>query len=312
MSSVTFHVTVKWSAPLLLGLTIASPCFIVCINFTVSAKLILWKDGWTITQITLFINIILYVYIVYSPPFMIFVSEIAALAGTFDTESIYFDFNDPAMNNLSHTDSLAGVCDVPGSPQWVLINFEEECSLSSFEVEFQGGFAGKNCHIEAGNDKKELIVVESFSPEDKNKLQRFNLKNQKKEIINGGCKTLHVQEKGKARADQYEVDINCSFSASSISDSQWILTSTATLSYWRYRFRWTRIRVTASSYPSTLVVTLPTLVKKNIFSPNTSGGRRLNNEISGDAFASLLLPGTGSCGIIFASKSDDKWDMLDP
>ncbi|XP_018348168.1 PREDICTED: nuclear receptor 2C2-associated protein isoform X2 [Trachymyrmex septentrionalis] len=66
-----------------------------------------------------------------------------------------------------------------GSPQWVLINFEEECSLSSFEVEFQGGFAGKNCHIEAGNDKKELIVVESFSPEDKNKLQRFNLKNQR-------------------------------------------------------------------------------------------------------------------------------------
>jgi len=45
-------------------------------------------------------------------------------------------------------------------------------------VEFQGGFAGKNCHIEAGNDKKELIIVESFSPEDKNKLQRFNLKNQ--------------------------------------------------------------------------------------------------------------------------------------
>ncbi|XP_071654117.1 nuclear receptor 2C2-associated protein isoform X2 [Temnothorax longispinosus] len=37
-----------------------------------------------------------------------------------------------------------------GSPQWVLISFEDECGLSSFEVEFQGGFAGKNCHIEAG------------------------------------------------------------------------------------------------------------------------------------------------------------------
>ncbi|KYM88222.1 Nuclear receptor 2C2-associated protein [Atta colombica] len=296
MSSVTFHVTVKWSAPLLLGLTIASPCFIVCINLTVSAKLILWKDGWTITHF-----IYLLFYIIYSPPFMIFVSEIAALASTFDTESIYLNFNDPAMNDLSHTDSLAGVCDVPGSPQWVLIKFEEECSLSSFEVEFQGGFAGKNCHIEAGNDKKKLIIVESFSPEDKNKLQRFNLKNQKKEMRKRG----KVQEKGKALADQYGVDTNCSFSASSISDSQWMLTPTATLSYWRYRFRWTWIRVTASNYPSTLVVTLPTLVK-NIFSPNTSGGRRLNNEISGDAFASLLLPGTGSCDIIFASKSDGK------
>lgn len=39
--------------------------------------------------------------------------------------------------------------------------------------------------------------------------------------------------------------------------------------------------------------------------PNTSGGRRLNSEISGDVCASLLLPGTGSCGIIFVSKSDD-------
>ena len=64
-------------------------------------------------RLYLFINIILYVYIIYSPPFMIFISEIAALAGTFDTESVYLDFNDPAMNDLSHTDSLAGVCDVP-------------------------------------------------------------------------------------------------------------------------------------------------------------------------------------------------------
>ncbi|XP_011698452.1 PREDICTED: nuclear receptor 2C2-associated protein isoform X2 [Wasmannia auropunctata] len=65
-----------------------------------------------------------------------------------------------------------------GSPQWVFISFEEECSLSSFEIEFQGGFAGKNCHVEAGNDKKELTIIQSFSPEDTNKLQRFNLKNQ--------------------------------------------------------------------------------------------------------------------------------------
>lgn len=54
------------------------------------------------------------------------------------------------------------------------------------------------------------------------------------------------------------------------------------------------------------------MICENTFSPNTSGGRRLNNEMSGDAFASLLLPGTGSCGIIFTSKSDCRWDMLDP
>ncbi|KAL0123233.1 hypothetical protein PUN28_007679 [Cardiocondyla obscurior] len=65
-----------------------------------------------------------------------------------------------------------------GSPQWVFINFKEEHSLSSFEIQFQGGFAGKDCHIEAGNDRKDLTIIESFCPEDKNKLQRFNLKSQ--------------------------------------------------------------------------------------------------------------------------------------
>ncbi|XP_012540862.1 nuclear receptor 2C2-associated protein [Monomorium pharaonis] len=65
-----------------------------------------------------------------------------------------------------------------GSPQWVLIDFKDECNLSHFEIEFQGGFAGKNCHIEAGNNKKELTIVESFFPKDNNDLQQFNLKNQ--------------------------------------------------------------------------------------------------------------------------------------
>jgi len=44
---------------------------------------------------------------------MILVSEITALAGTFDAESIYFNFNNPAMNDLSHTDSFARICDMP-------------------------------------------------------------------------------------------------------------------------------------------------------------------------------------------------------
>lgn len=54
-----------------------------------------------------------YIYAVCLPPFVILVSEITALAGTFDAESIYLDFNNPAMNNLSHANSLAGICDMP-------------------------------------------------------------------------------------------------------------------------------------------------------------------------------------------------------
>ncbi|EFN80604.1 nuclear receptor 2C2-associated protein [Harpegnathos saltator] len=64
-----------------------------------------------------------------------------------------------------------------GTPQWVIINFEKECSLSSFEIEFQGGFVGKDCYLEAGNNEKDTTVAEAFYPEDVNNLQRFNLVN---------------------------------------------------------------------------------------------------------------------------------------
>lgn len=65
-----------------------------------------------------------------------------------------------------------------GTPQWVIIDFEQECEVRSFEIEFQGGFVGKNCHLEVGN--KETKFYESFYPEDKNTIQVFNLKNPKK------------------------------------------------------------------------------------------------------------------------------------
>lgn len=62
-----------------------------------------------------------------------------------------------------------------GTPQWVTISFEKECTLSKFEIEFQGGFAGKNCHVEAGENDKDTTVLESFYPEDNNSLQSFKL-----------------------------------------------------------------------------------------------------------------------------------------
>ncbi|XP_017889445.1 nuclear receptor 2C2-associated protein [Ceratina calcarata] len=62
-----------------------------------------------------------------------------------------------------------------GTPQWVIIELEEECELSSFEIEFQGGFVGKDCHLDVGN--KDVKFLESFYPEDKNKIQTFHLKN---------------------------------------------------------------------------------------------------------------------------------------
>lgn len=66
-----------------------------------------------------------------------------------------------------------------GIPQWVIIEFEQECNVNSFEIEFQGGFVGKHCYIEAG-DKEKTELFESFYPEDNNTIQRFNLKQLKK------------------------------------------------------------------------------------------------------------------------------------
>lgn len=60
-----------------------------------------------------------------------------------------------------------------GTPQWVIINFEEEHELTHFKVQFQGGFAGKDCHLEIGD--KETIFHETFYPEDKNTIQMFRL-----------------------------------------------------------------------------------------------------------------------------------------
>ncbi|XP_029037851.1 nuclear receptor 2C2-associated protein [Osmia bicornis bicornis] len=61
-----------------------------------------------------------------------------------------------------------------GTPQWIIINFEQECEVNSFEIEFQGGFVGKNCHLDIGDKNTEFF--ESFYPEDKNTLQKFYLK----------------------------------------------------------------------------------------------------------------------------------------
>lgn len=62
-----------------------------------------------------------------------------------------------------------------GTLQWIIIEFEQEYEISSFEIEFQGGFVGKNCHLEVGN--KETKFYESFYPEDKNTIQIFILTN---------------------------------------------------------------------------------------------------------------------------------------
>lgn len=64
-----------------------------------------------------------------------------------------------------------------GSPQWIQITFEEVKTISEIKLMFQGGFAGKNCHLEVsendnGNDLKKCS---DLYPDDSNKLQTFHL-----------------------------------------------------------------------------------------------------------------------------------------
>jgi len=59
-----------------------------------------------------------------------------------------------------------------GSPQWVSLEFEEGTQMSCFSLQFQGGFAGKECFVETEGTAKIL----DFYPEDGNKVQWFYFK----------------------------------------------------------------------------------------------------------------------------------------
>lgn len=48
------------------------------------------------------------------------------------------------------------------------------------QIQFQGGFAGKKCSIEAGSDLKNMEYVQDIFPEDVNFVQTFNLACSKK------------------------------------------------------------------------------------------------------------------------------------
>lgn len=47
--------------------------------------------------------------------------------------------------------------------------------MNSIEIQFQGGFAGEKCYLEAGLDTKDLKFIENIYPEDKNCNQKFKL-----------------------------------------------------------------------------------------------------------------------------------------
>lgn len=62
-----------------------------------------------------------------------------------------------------------------GTPQWVIIRFEEPQAVSKFSFQFQGGFAAKTLSIHAETEDGKQILEEAFYPEDINSTQSFIL-----------------------------------------------------------------------------------------------------------------------------------------
>ncbi|XP_023717773.1 nuclear receptor 2C2-associated protein [Cryptotermes secundus] len=63
-----------------------------------------------------------------------------------------------------------------GSPQWIALDLQKEETVNAFHIQFQGGFVGQNCHLEAGPEDGSLEVVDHFYPDDINSLQVFKLR----------------------------------------------------------------------------------------------------------------------------------------
>ncbi|XP_059177135.1 nuclear receptor 2C2-associated protein-like [Physella acuta] len=62
-----------------------------------------------------------------------------------------------------------------GTPQWVIIDFNQAVSVQEIHVQFQGGFVGKSCLLETPGENNDYVQVFSFQPQDSNQTQIFHL-----------------------------------------------------------------------------------------------------------------------------------------
>ena len=69
-----------------------------------------------------------------------------------------------------------------GSPQWVLIDFQEVVHVDELHIMFQGGFTGKECWIESAKEE-DFVKVHSFFPEDINQIQVKEGKKQQQKTL---------------------------------------------------------------------------------------------------------------------------------
>ncbi|XP_054090412.1 nuclear receptor 2C2-associated protein isoform X2 [Zeugodacus cucurbitae] len=64
---------------------------------------------------------------------------------------------------------------IQGTPQWIIIRFEEPQTVSKFSFQFQGGFVANPISIHVETEDSKQILEETFYPEDINSSQSFIL-----------------------------------------------------------------------------------------------------------------------------------------
>ena len=60
-----------------------------------------------------------------------------------------------------------------GSPQHICVRLSAPCRPTELHLQFQGGFAGAECWLEAGGAPDQLQKLNAFYPENVNRLQTF-------------------------------------------------------------------------------------------------------------------------------------------
>ncbi|XP_025077495.1 nuclear receptor 2C2-associated protein-like isoform X2 [Pomacea canaliculata] len=60
-----------------------------------------------------------------------------------------------------------------GSPQFIQVNLDQPAQVTEVQIQFQGGFVGKECQLEVKNTVDNKSKICNFYPNDINSLQRF-------------------------------------------------------------------------------------------------------------------------------------------
>ncbi|KAH3781774.1 hypothetical protein DPMN_159678 [Dreissena polymorpha] len=82
------------------------------------------------------------------------------------THALSLVFTDQASNGILHGVSFQG------SPQWISVELESPTEVCEIDMQFQGGFVGRDCSLEGRLEPgTDWVKLQDFYPQDKNGVQ---------------------------------------------------------------------------------------------------------------------------------------------